>query len=65
MKELREKILKEIEEREELYNYYLEKIENFEVNGSYYEQRLLELRREIMTFEHVIELMIFDKVDDK
>lgn len=57
MKELREKILKEIEEREELYNYYLEKIDRYEVNGSYYEQRLLELRREIMTFEHVIELM--------
>lgn len=56
MKELKDKIMYEIKERNEMYNYYLEKMDLGETN-TYYKHRVLELKREIMTFEHVLTMI--------
>lgn len=53
MKELKDKIEMEIKERYEMYDYYLNKMDLGESN-SYNEHRVLELKREIMTFEHIL-----------
>ena len=56
MKELKDKIMYEIKERNEMYNYYLEKMD-LGVTNTYYKHRVLELKREIMTFEHVLTMI--------
>ena len=56
MKELRNKIEMEIRERNEMYNYYLDKMDLGDTN-KYYEHRVLELKREIMTFEHILTMI--------
>ena len=56
MKELKDKIEMEIKERYEMYDYYLNKMDLGESNR-YNEHRVLELKREIMTFEHILTMI--------
>lgn len=61
---MKEKILKEVKELEELYDYYLEKTEDPYYNyQKYFEDRLHDLRVEIKTYKKVLEM--FDEGSDK
>lgn len=56
---MKEQILKEIKELEELYDYYLEKTEDpdFNYQLKYFEDRLHDLRIEINTYKKVLEML--------
>ena len=56
MKELRAKIEYELRTLNELYDFYLEKLEE-EPYNSYYESRLNEMRIQIRTYEKVLEMV--------
>lgn len=56
MKELKIKIECELRTLNELYDFYLEKLEE-EPYNSYYESRLNEMRVQIRTYEKVLEMM--------
>lgn len=56
---MKEKLLKEIKELEELYDYYLEKTEDpyYNYQQKYFEERLHDLRVEIKTYKKVIDMI--------
>lgn len=56
MKELKIKIECELRTLNELYDFYLEKLEE-EPYNSYYESRLNEMRVQIRTYEKVLDMM--------
>lgn len=56
MRELKIKIEYELRTLNELYDFYLEKLEE-EPYNSYYESRLNEMRVQIRTYEKVLEMM--------
>lgn len=61
---MKEKLLKEIKELEELYDYYLEKTEDpyYNYKQKYFEDRLHDLRIEIKTYNKVLEMLENEKV---
>lgn len=56
---MKEKILKEVKELEELYDYYLEKTEDpyYNYQQKYFEDKLHDLRIEIKTYKKVLEML--------
>lgn len=56
MKELKIKIECKLRTLNELYDFYLEKLEE-EPYNSYYESRLNEMRVQIRTYEKVLEMV--------
>lgn len=56
MKELKIKIECELRTLNELYDFYLEKLEE-EPYNSYYESRLNEMRVQIRTYEKVLDMI--------
>ena len=58
------KIKEAIKENEELYNYYLEKLDNNDLSEQhdYFKDRLRELRVERMSYENVINMIEKERV---
>lgn len=57
MQELKKKIEKKLDELNDLYDYYLNMTEDYHYNNVNVNQRINDLRIEIRTYKHVLELI--------
>ena len=69
MKYLYNKIDIKIQELNELYDYYLDKIDNEDYNKDYYQSRLREIRCETGAYLNVLDMILnkikeLEKVDE-